>query len=137
EGGVPPTATVGLAVGRLNAAGGIQIPASHNPAPWNGLKLFGGDGRVLAASEGQKVRARFEAGDFRRVEGAALGTLEECRRAEDWHRDRVLELVDGTRIPAAGLRTFLDANGGARGRLRARPAGGVPSPPVMHGGPRA
>src|SRR5262249_28823640 len=133
EGGVPPTATVGLAVGRLNAAGGIQIPASHNPAPWNGLKLFGGDGRVLAASEGQKVRARFEAGDFRRVEWSALGTLEECRRAEDWHRDRVLELVDVTRIRAAGLRTFLDANGGAGGPLGRRLLEAFQSRPVCKG----
>ncbi len=118
--GVAPTPTVGLAVCRLNAAGGVQITASHNPAPWNGLKLFGGDGRVLAASEGQKIRARFEAGDFRRVAWSALGTLEECRRAEDWHRDRVLELVDVPRIRAAGLRTFLDANGGAGGPLGRR-----------------
>ena len=39
--GVAPTPTVGLAVRHLHAAGGVQITASHNPAPWNGLKLFG------------------------------------------------------------------------------------------------
>ena len=31
----------------VKVAGGIQITASHNPASWNGLKLFGPDGRVL------------------------------------------------------------------------------------------
>src|SRR5262249_21225467 len=36
---VAPTPTVGLAVRHLNAAGGIQVTASHNPAPWNGMKL--------------------------------------------------------------------------------------------------
>jgi len=118
--GIAPTPTFGLAVRRLEARGGIQITASHNPAPWNGLKLFGGDGRVLAASEGQQVRARFESGDFRRVAWSALGGVEECRRAEDWHRDRVLELVDVPRIRAAGLRAFLDANGGAGGPLGRR-----------------
>src|SRR5206468_6852055 len=92
--GVAPTPTCGLAVRRLQAAGGIQITASHNPAPWNGLKLFGSDGRVLPAAEGARVKARFEAGDFHRAVWSALGTLEECRQAEDWHRDRVLELVD-------------------------------------------
>jgi phosphomannomutase len=115
--GVAPTPTVGLAVCRLQAAGAIQITASHNPAPWNGLKLFGADGRVLAATEGQRVRERFEAGDFRRAAWSALGTLEECRHAEDWHRERVLELVDVARIRAAGLCAFLDANGGAGGSL--------------------
>ncbi|MBI1918792.1 MAG: phosphoglucosamine mutase [Planctomycetes bacterium] len=118
--GVAPTPTVGLAVCRLQAAGAIQITASHNPAPWNGLKLFGGDGRVLAADEGRRVRERFEAGDFRRAPWSALGTVEECRRAEDWHCDRVLELVDAPRIRAAGLCAFLDANGGAGGPLGRR-----------------
>ena len=45
--GNAPTPTVGLAVRRLQAAGAIQISASHNPAPWKsaGMKLFGGDGQ--------------------------------------------------------------------------------------------
>src|SRR5262245_1874342 len=34
--GIIPTPTVGLAVRQLQARGGIQITASHNPAPWNG-----------------------------------------------------------------------------------------------------
>src|SRR5690242_18319691 len=45
--GVAPTPTFGLAIRRLQAAGGVQITASHNPAPWNGLKLFGPEGAVL------------------------------------------------------------------------------------------
>src|SRR5213080_4577552 len=48
--GVAPTPTFGLAVRRLQAQGGIQITASHNPAPWNGLKLFGPEGSVLTAT---------------------------------------------------------------------------------------
>jgi phosphomannomutase len=113
--GVAPTPTCGLAVRTLHAAGGIQITASHNPAPWNGLKLFGADGRVLPASEGQKVQALFAGGDFRRVPWSSLGTVAECRQAEDWHRTRVLELVDVAHIRSRRLRTLLDANGGAGG----------------------
>src|SRR5436305_816662 len=131
--GVAPTPTVGLAVRNLEAAGGIQITASHNPAPWNGLKLFGADGRVLAAEEGQRVRKRFETGDFRRAGWSALGTVEECRRAEDWHRDRVLELVDVPRIRAAGLCALLDANGGAGGPLGRRLLEAFQARPVCKG----
>src|SRR5262245_56662797 len=58
--GVTPTPTVGLSVRTLGAAGGIQITASHNPATYNGLKLFGPDGRVLSAAIGQKVQQLFE-----------------------------------------------------------------------------
>jgi phosphomannomutase len=118
--GVTPTPTVGIAVRRLGAAGGIQITASHNPAPWNGLKLFGPDGRVLSVAEGRKVQARFESGEVRHAAWNALGTVREERQAEQWHCDRVLELVDTARIRAAGLRAFVDANGGAGGPLARR-----------------
>lgn len=118
--GVAPTPTVGLAVRNLHAAGGIQITASHNPAPWNGLKLFGPDGRVLSAAEGRKVQARFESGAGRSVTWDALGSIRDYHQAEKIHCDRILELVDAPRIRAAGLRAFLDANGGAGGPLGRR-----------------
>src|SRR5205823_4862494 len=65
--GVAPTPTFGLALKMLLAAGGIQITASHNPAPWNGLKLFGPDGAVLSADQGREIQAIHESGSFRRV----------------------------------------------------------------------
>jgi phosphomannomutase len=55
--GIAPTPTVGIAVRQLGAAGAIQITASHNPSPWNGLKLFGPDGAVLPADQGKQVQA--------------------------------------------------------------------------------
>jgi phosphomannomutase len=115
--GIASTPTCGIAVRRLRAAGGIQITASHNPAPWNGLKLFGSDGRVLPAAEGQRVKMVYESGAFQRAEWDKVGSVQDRRQAEDWHRDRVLEVVDVTRIRARGLRVFLDANGGAGGPL--------------------
>jgi phosphomannomutase len=120
EVGVAATPTVGLAVRKLEAKGGIQITASHNPAPWNGLKLFGGDGRVLTATEGKKVQAVFESRAFRRRQWNELGSREECRKAADWHLESVLQLVDVVRIRAASLKVFLDANGGAGGPLGRR-----------------
>src|SRR5262245_15934684 len=73
--GVAPTPTFGLAVKRLGAAGGIQITASHNPAPWNGLKLFSSDGAVLSAGEGRNIQAIFESKSFRRVPWNELGSV--------------------------------------------------------------
>jgi phosphomannomutase len=113
--GVAPTPTCGLAVRKLQVSGGIQITASHNPAPWNGLKLFGGDGRVLSAAEGQKVQDLFVRGPFRRAPWDHLGKVTDCLDAEEWHRNRVMDLVDGARIRSRQGRTFLDANGGAGG----------------------
>jgi phosphomannomutase len=118
--GVAATPTCGLAVRRLQAGGAIQITASHNPAPWNGLKLFGSDGRVLPAAAGQKIKEIYESGNFQRAGWNEIGTVTECRKADDWHRDRVLELVDVPRIRSRQLRAFLDANGGAGGPLGRR-----------------
>jgi phosphomannomutase len=115
--GVAPTPTVGLAVRTLQAAGAIQLTASHNPAEWNGLKLFGSDGRVLSAAEGRKVQSLFEAGVTPAKSWRELGNFQEYRRAEDDHRDKVVQLVDAPRIRSAQLWAFVDANGGAGGPL--------------------
>jgi phosphomannomutase len=131
--GVAPTPTFGLAVRRLQAAGGVQITASHNPAEWNGLKLFGPEGMVLTAAEGQHIKSLFDAQTFRRVAWNELGTVTERRHAEDWHRDRVLELVDVPRIRAGRLRAFLDANGGAGGPLGRRLLEAFQCQPICHG----
>lgn len=45
--GIVPTPTLTLALTHLKAAGGIMITASHNPAEWNGLKLFDANGDYL------------------------------------------------------------------------------------------
>lgn len=115
--GIAPTPTVGLAVRKLQAAGGIQITASHNPAPWNGLKLFGGDGAVLSATKGQEIKQIFDAGAISLKSHDALGQVHECEQAQGWHVQRVLQLADGPRIRSANFRVLLDANGGAGGPL--------------------
>ena len=65
--GVLPTPTCGVAVRALQASGAIQITASHNPAEWNGLKMFGPDGRVLPSAQGAQVKQIFESGSFHYV----------------------------------------------------------------------
>jgi phosphomannomutase len=132
--GVAPTPTCGLAVRQLQAVGGIQISASHNPAPWNGLKLFGPDGGVLSAAEGRAVQSLFESRAFRRASHAELGHVVECRQAEDWHLRRVLQLIDVPLIRARGLSAFLDANAGAGGPLGQALLHGLHCKTTVHGG---
>jgi phosphomannomutase len=115
---IVPTPTCGIAVRRLSAAGGIQITASHNPAEWNGLKLFGSDGAVLSPAEGKKVQEIFEARDFRTVSCAELGSVHDSGdHAEEWHPECVRQLLDRERIRARRFQVLLDANGGAGGYL--------------------
>ncbi|HWY88322.1 MAG TPA: phosphoglucosamine mutase [Gemmataceae bacterium] len=132
--GVAPTPTCGLAVTRLGAAGAIQITASHNPAPWNGLKLFGGDGAVLSAAKGRQVKEIYDSGQYCQVPWDKLGTLTENTRAETWHRQRIMELIDVTRIRGRDFRVLLDANGGAGGPLGESLLTEVHCRPVVQGG---
>src|SRR4051812_20607423 len=131
--GIVPTPTCGLAVRKLEAAGAIQITASHNPAPWNGLKLFGGDGAVLSAATGQEIKQRYDAGTFTLVPHDRLGDVRPGGPAEDWHRERVLQLVDVARIGGRGFRVLLDADGGAGGPLGKTLLEALQCRPVLHG----
>ncbi len=116
--GTAPTPTVGIAVKKLQAAGAIQITASHNPAPWNGLKLFGADGRVLTADKGREVQKLFADRQFRFVDWNNLGKYQLISKDPiRWHAERVMELVDTQKIAGQKIPTFLDANGGAGGIL--------------------
>jgi phosphomannomutase len=118
--GIASTPTVGVAVTALGAAGGVQITASHNPAPWNGLKLFGPDGAVLPAADGQQVKAAFEADAFTRAGWDAVGSLRVPPDPADDHLRRVLDVVSPAMVASRRFSVFLDANGGAGGPLGSR-----------------
>lgn len=115
--GIAPTPTCGFAVRLLHAAGAIQITASHNPSPWNGLKMFGPDGAVLSAGEGAVVRGLYESGDFKRAAWNGTGTVRVPLDVAEEHAKAVLETVSVARIAGCGIRVLLDANGGAGGPL--------------------
>ena len=70
--GVVPTPTLYWALERLGVAGGIQITASHNPAPYNGFKLCVGT-NALYGDDIQKLLTIVEAG--RRVSPAKPGSV--------------------------------------------------------------
>lgn len=117
--GIAPTPTVGLAVRQLGAAGGIQITASHNPAPWNGLKMFGPDGAVLPADRGRQVAQLFEGGRFRYAGWDGIGDIRVPPDVLDEHARLACDAVSAAGVHAAGFRVLLDANGGAGGPLGA------------------
>ena len=118
--GIAATPTVGIAVRHLRAAGAIQITASHNPAPWNGLKLFGSDGAVLPAKHGAEIRKLFESGDFKLAAWDGLGSAGAPPDVGVEHLNVVLEQVSTASIAAMRPRVFLDGNGGAGGPLGTR-----------------
>lgn len=115
--GIAPTASVGVAVRELRAGGGIQITASHNPAQWNGLKLFGYEGRVLSRSLGEEIRERFQAGQVEYKPWDKLGKLQWIENGWSHHLGKVLSLANAEVIASRRPHVLVDANGGAGGKL--------------------
>jgi len=120
--GMACTPTILLAVEDESAAGGIAVTASHNPAPWNALKLASHRGIFLAPEEGRDVRARVEEGPTPRAERA--GTTRSLEGATGRHVERILadSLVDADAVRKRGFRVVLDAVHGA---------GGLPMTPLL------
>lgn len=52
-----PTPELSFALRELNCDGGIMITASHNPASYNGFKVYGSDGGQLPPAEADRLTA--------------------------------------------------------------------------------
>ena len=111
------TPTLGVLVRELGAAGAVQISASHNPPPYNGIKLFGASGRVLDAKTGAKVRDAFQSGQTDWVSFDQIGSLKQSEDVHAAHLQSVLDTVDVDAIQRHRYRVLLDSNHGAGGIL--------------------
>ena len=110
---VAATPTTGVLVRHLNAAGGVQISASHNPPEYNGLKLFAPNGRIIGAEAGQRVLDRYRANDIPWKNHEGIGTIERCDDVHTPHLNLVLDTVDVEAIRAKQFRVLLDSNNGS------------------------
>ncbi len=118
--GVVPTPTVGVAVRAYGGAGAIQVTASHNPSPYNGLKLFHHEGRVFPAAPGKVLADRFQSAIPR------IRAWDRCGRVQtphqlgladpiDLHVAAALKLIAPEAIRKRKFRILVDANGGSGG----------------------
>jgi phosphomannomutase len=123
DAGVAATPTTGVLVRELRCAGGIQISASHNPAEYNGLKLFSAEGRVVPAAAGQAVLEKYRklgaGGGGQGARGgvpvgeATAGDVERLQDTVGAHLALLVRIVDLDRIRARKFRVLLDANHGS------------------------
>ena len=113
--GIAPTPTILFAIRHHGAAGGVAITASHNPAQWNALKLFGPGGTFLAPAQSEEVARRARQGRAAWASHAEIGSYHEDQGAIGRHRDAILMLpdLDRGRIRARRFRVVVDATNGA------------------------
>jgi phosphomannomutase len=114
--GIVPTPTVAMGVLRHNAAGGIVISASHNPAQWNALKLLNDRSEFLDEAQGNQVMAiaNSEAGPGY-VSYDKIGTVSVDENLGVWHIQKILDLpyINVNTIASANFSVAVDAVNGA------------------------
>jgi len=113
DAGIAATPTLGVLVRTNQAAGGVQISASHNPPQYNGLKLFGGDGRVLPSVAGQPVLERYKSAAPAWVPHELIGRVTPLADVTAEHKRLILATVDVTAIRKRRFRVLLDSNAGS------------------------
>ncbi|MCL2023430.1 MAG: phosphoglucosamine mutase [Oscillospiraceae bacterium] len=105
--GVLPTPAVPYLLKKHKAAAGIMLTASHNPSEYNGIKVFGADGRKLPDALEDEIEWRLLRGILPRCDEVGSLAFWDCRE----------EYVDFLRAssPASlnGLRIGVDCANGA------------------------
>ena len=109
--GVVPTPAVAYLVMKYKADAGVMISASHNPYPFNGIKIFGGEGFKLPDELEDQIERLIGQGRWRLATDDALGQITHCATAV---RDYVEHLKSTIPTSLDGLRIAVDcANGSA------------------------
>jgi len=110
--GMCDTSIIYFAVNHLEAAGGVQVTASHNPPEYNGFKISGEQAKPIGEGSGlERIRQIAEAsGGPGSV--SLTGSYEEMD-LWDAYRDHVLRFYRTGRP----LKIFIDASNGMAGKL--------------------
>ena len=108
-----PTPMIMWTVRDLGCAYGVAVTASHNPAAYNGLKIFtagGRDAEVEVTTPLQEHANTLHAPDVRRLErrtALAQGAIT-TQTSMNWYIDAILDAVDLEAIRHAHLKIVLD-----------------------------
>jgi len=102
-----PTPALSYAVRYLKCSGGIVITASHNPAQYNGYKVYGADGCQITTEAAANILAEIEQvdafADVRQISFAAALAEGEIRYIKDEVIDAYLQTVSGASLLPKGV----------------------------------
>lgn len=116
--GVQTTPTMQIYVAETGAVGGIGITASHNPAEYNALKLFNGEGLFFNHYERTELLDIFQQGEFTEAGNEEMLGLSQDEESP-WRRhiDRILKHIDVEAIRRRRFKIGLDGVNGAGSRM--------------------
>ncbi len=111
--GLVTTPSVGIMLRELGCEGGVVITASHNPAPYNGIKLLLSNGMAPPPGTADQIRRAFLDKHFRLVDSIRCGRVIDNRETDRVHIRKVLAIVDPGRIAGRRYKVVLDSVNGA------------------------
>jgi phosphomannomutase len=119
--GMIDTSFIYFAINHIDAVGGIQTTASHNPIQYNGFKISGPKAKPIGAASGLDDIKRI-ASQLRVGQTGLQGGYEQ---ADMWsaYRDHVLQFLNLKRK----LRVAIDASNGMAGKMVPAVFGNIPN----------
>jgi len=113
--GIVTTPCVGIMLRELGCAGGVVITASHNPLPFNGIKLLLGNGIAPDPATAEAIKKIYFDKSFGYVTSPQCGKIKADDRTGKVHIDKVLAIIDKNKIAAKKIKIALDCVNGAGG----------------------
>jgi phosphomannomutase len=111
--GLVTTPSVGVMVRHLACNGGVIITASHNPIPYNGIKLLLDNGMAPPAATAEKIRRTYFDRQFTLTASRDCGTVSVNLKTDSIHIDKVLSVVQSQQIARRRYKIVLDSVNGA------------------------
>jgi phosphomannomutase len=118
--GMIDTSFIYFAINHLDAAGGIQTTASHNPIQYNGFKISGAKAKPIGSASGLDDIKRIAMTLTQRANTGLTGKFEQ-RDLWKEYRDLVLSFLDLKRP----LKVAIDGSNGMAGKMVPNVFGGV------------
>lgn len=111
--GMVPTPVVGYATKCLGAQGGVMITASHNPSPYNGIKLWNPNGMAYRQEQERSIERIVHQESFDRVSWDIIGKSKDI---SSFISTYVADLLSLVKIKP-GLKVVVDCGSGAASYL--------------------
>lgn len=118
--GICSTPGVGVMLRQLSCDGGIVITASHNPTPYNGIKLLLENGIAPPKDMAEQIIQMYHQKQFFFVNALNCGQISSNTQTNRIHVDKVLAIIDKDAIASKGFKVVLDSvngGGGSEGML--------------------
>ena len=107
--GMVPTPLVGYATEKLNADAGIMLTASHNPSPYNGIKLWNKNGMAYTSAQEAEIEKIYGEKSYISVSWDKIGKLSVNEQIKGQYVNDLVSMVD----IKEGFKVVLDCASGA------------------------